>query len=107
MLDYDPVAAKWIEAHKKIVSKSELHGHNDDIIPLEFLPAMKGAKISKVNHVSLTLLWASDDNDLSVANQVQAKIKEITQKNMTNFYANHPSSLPQQTHQNPSSGTKQ
>jgi hypothetical protein len=80
MLDYDPVASKWLEAHKAFVSKSELHGHNDDIIPLEFLPEMTGATISTTNHVALTSLWTSNDNDLSVGNQVQAKIEQITQK---------------------------
>ena len=44
MLDYDPVAAKWLEAHKKIVSSPTLHGHDATSIPAKFLPTLQGAE---------------------------------------------------------------
>ena len=49
MLDYEPVAAKWLEVHTKIVSLPSLHIHDVTTIPTKFLPTLRGVKIKKLN----------------------------------------------------------
>ena len=86
MLDYDEAAAQWLKTHIAFATKQSLHGH---ALAPEFHPALQGCLISPSNETKMDTLWPTDNDEVTIANQVQAKIAQIMTKNMETYYETH------------------